>query len=248
MHRGEKGPDVEGECTKVFNVFKNQSCDRQIGDRRGKNSQEYRVQGPSRWLPTGPDLVDIYVNVNCQQLRVSVTDRRDFHHQICNSVGLGIDEGMLEGTAGLFCLRQEKKRRYDRLLHGDRLGILHDGSQFDIGHVWVAFKSIFQGDHAGVDLATESHSQLLQNYGLLNPRSRIQSHSPLQDDRLAQGLCIDDYFAVSVVEDGTAPDSSASAFCFDKAASAYRDKDLLGFPDKDVRAEDSGKVIGAYVS
>lgn len=148
---------------------------------------------------------------------------------LCNSVGPGIDEEMLEGTAGLFCLCQEKKRRYDRLLHGDGLGILHDGSQFGIGHVWVAFKSIFQGDHAGVDLATESHSQLLQNYGLLNLRSRVQSHSPLQDDRLAQGLCIDDYFAVSVEEDGTAPDSSASGFCFDKAALVYRDKDL-GFP------------------
>ena len=32
----------------------------------------------------------------------------------------------------------------------------------------VAFGSVFQGDHAGVDLATEGHTQLLKDAGLLD--------------------------------------------------------------------------------
>ena len=44
------------ELVRVFNCLKNAQCDRQIGDRRGRNAVEMRVLGPSASLPTGADL------------------------------------------------------------------------------------------------------------------------------------------------------------------------------------------------
>ena len=41
------------EKVKVFNAMKNSLQDRQIGDRRGRNSVEARVQGDSVNLPSG---------------------------------------------------------------------------------------------------------------------------------------------------------------------------------------------------
>ena len=41
-----------GSC-KVFNAYKSESRDRQIGDRRLPNQHEMRMEGPSRLLPSG---------------------------------------------------------------------------------------------------------------------------------------------------------------------------------------------------
>ena len=59
------------------------------------------------------------------------------------------------------------RRKYDRLRDGDRLharaGTFYSD---DDSHVYVAFRSVLQGDHIGVDLATDSHTSLLQGFGL----------------------------------------------------------------------------------
>lgn len=53
----------EQSLTKVFNNLKDVNNDRQIGNRRGRNFQEGRVSGPSRWLPSGSDLLDLHLSV-----------------------------------------------------------------------------------------------------------------------------------------------------------------------------------------
>ena len=40
-------------CLRVFNCFKNETTDREIGDRRGMNQIEGYLPGPSRFLPCG---------------------------------------------------------------------------------------------------------------------------------------------------------------------------------------------------
>ena len=64
----------------------------------------------------------------------------------------------------------------------------------DPGHLWVSFNSILQGDHSGVEIATESHSNLLGSWGLLHPTCRLVASSPLKSFEEAQGLVIDDFF------------------------------------------------------
>ena len=249
-----------GELVRVFNALKNPTCDRQIGDRRGRNSIEARVVGPSRWLPAGPDLQDLVIDPFTQTLSICATDRRDFYHQLwvtrsralCNTVGPGLPTEWLEETQvwpQLLGLMQ--KQKYDRLRDGDQLGMRspsHRRSRGEFGQCWVAFGSVFQGDHAGVDLATEGHTQLLKDAGLLAEDSRLQSQSPLRSSCFAQGLCIDDYFCVSVEPEDGARGASLSERFLLSARQKYEEHSLLGSPDKDVVGEDEAKVIGAQMN
>lgn len=89
----------------------------------------------------------------------------------------------------------ESRRRYNRDVQGDMLG---DRSQLGSfppeGCVWVAFQSVLQGDHSGVEVATQAHQQLLRTKGLLADDVRMVASSPLKSLSCAEGLCIDDYF------------------------------------------------------
>ena len=76
-----KGPLPQRELTRVFGAYKAPGKQRQIGDRRGQNSREARLPGPSKWLPTGPLLTKIHVPRWSSCLVGSVTDRKDFYHQ-----------------------------------------------------------------------------------------------------------------------------------------------------------------------
>ena len=67
---------------RIFNAYKNEECDRQIGDRRGRNAIEAVVKGPSSHLPSGSDLCDLVVDTSCQKLSLAVSDRKDYNHQI----------------------------------------------------------------------------------------------------------------------------------------------------------------------
>ena len=49
----EREPVEPGFFTRVFSVLKDETRDRQIGDRRLPNSPELHLQGPSRHLPPG---------------------------------------------------------------------------------------------------------------------------------------------------------------------------------------------------
>eukprot|EP00435_Cladocopium_sp_Y103_P072261 s203_g39.t1 len=259
-HFDQRGVEQPGELVRVFNTFKNCDADRQIGDRRGRNSVELRIRGPSRWLPTGPDLQDLCVDVRSQKLAISITDRKDFYHQIwvtraralTNTVGPGIPTQWLEELSVWPELMQmQKKQKYDRRRHGDRLGeaagpLREERKNFEV--CWIAFGSVFQGDHAGVDLATQSHSQLLKDHGFLTEEQRVQAQAPLRSQVMAQGLCIDDFFCVSVEDASTPPEETQSAKMLKKAQRVYSDHGLLGSPEKDVAASDDAKVIGAQIN
>ena len=75
------GPKQEWGFCKVFNNFKNQLSDRQIGDRRGLNFVEGRLQGPSKYLPNATVLLQLAPERYKEMLSAAITDRRDFYHQ-----------------------------------------------------------------------------------------------------------------------------------------------------------------------
>lgn len=261
VHREEV---MEEEQIRIFNAYKNLQCDRQIGDRRGRNSLEARVIGPSSCLPSGSDLQDVSLNPYTQCAFVSITDRKDFYHQLAvtpsksyaNSVGPPVSITEVEQTSAyaLF-LAQKKRSKYVRQAHGDHLGSLSHLARKHVrprvlgeDEVWVAFGSVLQGDHTGVEVATDSHSSLLETYGLLHPDHRLVANRPLRSSKGCQGLVIDDFFCLSIEEAGTLADDSAAHKAYLSAQDAYRVAGLLGSPQKDVTASPSGKIIGAFVN
>ena len=77
----EAQPLKPGYFSRVFNAYKDQTRDRQIGDRRLPNLSEFHVDGPSKFLPQGRSLVYLRLPRFTHCIRGSITDRRDFYHQ-----------------------------------------------------------------------------------------------------------------------------------------------------------------------
>eukprot|EP00435_Cladocopium_sp_Y103_P050885 s1879_g15.t1 len=258
-------PRPVGSLVKVFNCYKNQEQDRQIGDRRGQNSYEGRVLGPSRDLPSGPDMMDLYVDIRKSKAVLVITDRKDYYHQIwvtdarssTNAVGPSLHKSLVEDTTAYsaYLLREAMAKRSGREKRGDDLHSFsgHPGEAEDFeflgkDHVWACFGSILQGDHAGVEVATSAHEQWLREFGLLKDESRLTASRCLRSDRQLQGLVIDDYFAVSVEPISSDNKDSAAFKCYTASQEAYKTADLLGSPSKDVVGENEGRIIGAYIN
>ena len=245
------------QMVRVFNCYKNSQKDRQIGDRRGRNACEFALQGPSKRLPTGPDFSQIFINPKTHRLAISVSDRKDYYHQlsasyrraVSNTLGPAVPCDLISDTKafGIFLLSSAKKK-YNRYEVGDLLG-MHEVVRKKVPEeVHVSFRSILQGDHAGVEFATSAHEGLLKISGCLPEETRMTSHLPVQTTSKVEGLVIDDYYAVSVEPLSKAPLESWSWSRMQSASRAYDSAHILGSPEKDVKAQSSGKVIGAFLN
>ena len=262
LHAGGKLHEESFRWVRMFNCFKGPLVDRQIGDRRGQNACEGRIRGPSERLPTGPDLQDLCVDPKTHKLCIAITDRRDFYHQLrvtlakarLNSVGPPIRRSLLVGTEALKSFDDRQLAvRPSRAFLGDRLpGVeprTHDmvGKADENAKLFVSFKSVLQGDHTGVDVATCAHATFLEGRGLLEASSRFESGRALRDSNCGEGLCIDDYFAISKEPLAMSLDSSRAAEKFREARHAYHDVGLKGSDDKDILAT-KAKAVGAQVN
>ncbi len=254
MHMDTAVLDRPFEKVRIFNNYKNASADRQIGDRRGRNAVEYKLEGPSGSLPTGYDLADLQVDPVTSTLRISASDRRDFYHQIrCstskakkNTIG-SFAASELVGLSGFNLFMNEQAVKKNRLRLGDELrqrGVRAKGVP---AKLQVGFAGILQGDHAGVEFATDAHASLLQEVGCLGDQTRLQSSIPWRGHQLLDGLVIDDYFSISVENADGPSHLSDSASLHSRALEAYERAKLLGSPDKDIVASDFAKVIGAQI-
>ena len=113
-------PLKEGHFTKVFNTYKSEEHDRQIGDRRIPNASERHLSGCSSSLPNGPLLQNIFVPPG-YSLRGAITDRRDFYHQCrvsgsrsrSNALPFSYKVEELEGFAALKIYREELAKPLD---------------------------------------------------------------------------------------------------------------------------------------
>ena len=113
---------------------------------------------------------------------------------LSNSVGpvIVLDE-MIGTTAYEVFQSERRKRKPSRTAGGDGLGFsCRQGfKKCDKGFCMASFSSIFQGDHAGVEIATDAHTGLLQSVGLLSHQTRLVSSRPFQGSDLCEGLVID---------------------------------------------------------
>ena len=255
-----------GSLVKIFNVKKNATMDRQIGDRRGQNSYECRVAGPSSTLPSGADIMDLKLDVKREKIVLMISDRKDYYHQLwttaartsTNAVGPSVALADLKETHAYeeFLVRESMRKSKRRQLHGDGLdafGFIHPGESHDRellpeGDAYVCFSSFLQGDHTGVEVATDAHSNWLRRYGLLCDEARLVASRCLHSSVELQGLVIDDFFCAGVESKSTCNGDSKAAACYEQCSRAYADAGLLGSPEKDVVAENSGKLIGAFVN
>ena len=252
-------PYEPGDFCKVFQVFKSEVHDRQIGDRRIINCKEFHVDGPSRNLPTGQMLTQLKVKRFQEQLLGSVTDRRDFYHQCevsperfkTNMVPFSYDRAELEGTAALAefeRIEAEKRlaRKAGRCEAGDKFGRMRDSPKAD-GLLYPCFASLFQGDHLGVEFALSAHESLLIEENLLAPESRLLGHVAVPFGPEWTGLIIDDFFAVGAHPIKAQKCDSFAFKALARARLAYEKHELEGSKEKDVEAMDFFKAAGAEV-
>lgn len=145
--------------------------------------------------------------------------------------------------------RVKKLSGPDRTCIGDGLGFTswQHFQPCPPGQGMVSFCSIFQGDHAGVEIATSAHEGLLRSVGLLSERTRLTSSQAFLGDELCEGLVIDDYFAVARVPRGVLVHDPALE-CLKRSKDVYERFGILGSDDKDVVCANEAKVIGAYIN
>ena len=164
----------------------------QIGDRRYPNQRERHTSGLSHYLPQGPQLCCFSVKKFKERVLGSVTDRRDFYHQAAvsssrsrsNLLPFRFHVADLAGSKALeeFSEKWAARGSYKRSLHGDRLGYttgLRGKKAACPEELYGGFRSLFQGDHLGVEFALQAHQGLLTSHGLLWEDRQLCGHSPL---------------------------------------------------------------------
>ena len=243
--------------SRVFNAFKNEEVDRQIGDRRWCNGAEMHPSGPSAFLPAGVNLTSLhcprgYKLVGC------VTDRRDFYHQAqvsrsrawSNQLPFAFHTKEFYGSSELLELEEILNEKYDREAHGDRLGFKRRVPLL-VGKapekVYAGFSSLFQGDHLGVEYALASHTNLLRSEGLLKGASQILRHQPFPQGPWWEILVIDDYVIISREKRSCRKGDSLAEKKLAVAENIYKENQVLGSDDKTVRGETFFQAVGAEV-
>ncbi|CAE7347850.1 unnamed protein product [Symbiodinium microadriaticum] len=239
---------------RVFNARKSDTQDRQIGDRRSFNATELSVDGPSRELPPGALLCSILLRPKCL-LCGSITDRRDFYHQImtsperasCNPVGHRLPLNVARGFVD--CCPVEREGTNHHRTWQDRI------SSPPPKTLQPVFTSIFQGDHVGVEVATSAHEGVLQEAELLDDQSRLRGGHPCPPGPTYQGLIIDDFFTLSeerlsmlheIKANGPKAPTKSKAL-LDKALIVYDRLNIPGSPEKDQLNELTFIVAGAQI-
>eukprot|EP00435_Cladocopium_sp_Y103_P032998 s1823_g8.t1 len=249
----------EGMFCRVFNAFKSTEVDRQIGDRRRVNMSEYAFDGPSQWLPPGPSLTQLQVKRYQQRLVASITDRRDFYHQASvtsqrsqtNMLPFSYQQSEVCHFDGFqrFLENSSAKRGLGREVVGDKLGQKHERpvrGPFQ-GPLFPAFRSLFQGDHLGVEFALCAHQNLLEGVGLLRQHEQILGRHGFPKGPVYSGLVIDDFCCISRESTFAQPLHTAAFAALARARQVYAEEGLLGSQEKDVVAQSHFKAASAEV-
>ena len=254
--------------TKVFANYKSADADRQIGDRRGANFCEGRIDGgPSQKLPTGAALLQLEARRFEEVIVGAAADRKDFYHQFHvtyerASTNVMFPSFRLQDFRGtrayerfLRRFAEKRKRRPDRERQGDFLGMPQPllVSDQDSQPVFACFASLFQGDHLGVEFACDAHGRLLEDAGCHNECSRLSLKDPILHNKPATGLVIDDFFAGSSecrsFADGSVfRGKSQSGRVLQVAKRSYAEEGIYGSDDKEVKDALVFKVVGAEVN
>eukprot|EP00435_Cladocopium_sp_Y103_P060235 s675_g22.t1 len=246
---------------KIFNNYKPEQWDRQIGDRRERNAWEARIPSPSAHLPLGTMIGRLAIPAG-MGVKICITDRSDYYHQLAvseersraNVVWPPMQlRRFLELRAyGDYVERSKKRQIVDRTVHGDCLnGHRLSSLSLDLDTmVYGSFKAILQGDHLGVEFGISAHVGFLKRHGLLAEGGRLVSNELIKPSNVYEGLVIDDYFCLAPVpqDEFSCQGQPSEAYrSFKKAKEAYRKAGLNGSDPKDVEDQVVATVVGEQV-
>ena len=221
----------------MFNAFKDATRDRQIGDRRLANIGERHMQGPSTDLPPGFLLAGLVVPRFRSQVTGFCSDRKDFYHQFrvteerasTNSLAFGYSASEL-GPEVM-----------------SRSPVLWEQGA-PTGSLTPCFRSLYQGDHMGVEFALAAHASLLKYGGALLDHTVLQNHRAFPLGDTVQALVIDDLVGISVLPAACDPRGPSPARRLHTAAGeVYQKFSVLGSPEKDVNGESLFTAIGCEI-
>ena len=199
--------------------------------------------------------------MHTEMLAVAIADRRDFYHQFrvsdqraCSNAvfpPLSVAEvqefkafdRLTEFVAGL--KKNKERTSAGDFLHGKPGRILID----EKSEVVAAFGALYQGDHLGVEFATDAHAALMKSGGLLPESSRLQGGHFILEDQVSSGLIIDDFFVISkeAAANVVSMPHARAVRDLEVAKGLYSQEGLIGSDDKDVLGDVRFKVCGAEV-
>ncbi|CAE7225066.1 unnamed protein product [Symbiodinium sp. CCMP2592] len=256
-------PDASNEAprelTRVFGAYKSDAADRQIGDRRGANGCEGRVDGAQM-------LTCITTKPGTKIIGAS-TDRADFYHQAkvsCskaegNAAGPRLRLEDFEGTETLRSARALVRSELARPRPSRPLASVLEEARLVSPAVlprhlfdpetpaYGCFRSVYQGDHVGVEYGTEAHGNLLEEGGLLLPPTRLLAKRAPSRLGPWEGLIIDDYYCLSSEPASADPASSEATRRVRAAHVIYERDQVQGSPHKDILGADFIVCAGAQV-
>ena len=185
--------DSFARTCRIFNAFKSEVLDRQIGDRRPANRSEYHLSGPSKELPQGHLLTALQLDRYRETIRGFVSDRKDYYHQVrasaqrcdANRLPFAYPAFFFQGTGAMNRLIETSPSR-------GRSSVL-------VGDYVPAFRSLLQGDHHGVEFALEGHQQMLSQHGALIPGLQLLGGRTPPASKTWQAVVIDDLVNLAVV-------------------------------------------------
>ena len=224
----------------IFAVAKDAEKDRQILHRKRRNRREQHFAGASQDLPHGVllcqlPLEDRFVCVS------SVDDLKDFYHAYpasearARSTPVGPVFGIRDVRHLKAC---QDALKANRITHGDP--------------IVCCFQGLGMGDHAAVDIAQESHVNVIRSFGGLDEKETLSYKHPLPLTQTGfyEGIMIDDHLGIQLLEkQGTLRDTLAQPGrdqeAFAAAERAYETVGLQAHPSKRKRRVLDVKVWGA---
>lgn len=108
-------------------------------------------------------------------------------------------------------------------------------------------RSLFQGEHLGVEFALTSHEVLLECAGLLQGHTRIEGSRSFPVSVCWDALVIDDYFCLSSERLASRADHGFAWTSLETARKVDDDHELLEPPEKDVAAATTVKAAEAEI-
>ncbi|CAE7247502.1 unnamed protein product [Symbiodinium sp. CCMP2592] len=236
-----KGSEVSSkDRCELFAVGKDETKDRQILHRKRRNLRERHVAGASRDLPHGVLLCQLPLE-GCRICACSVDDVKDFYHAYKAS------EARARSSPVGPLFRSGEVAHLTAYQDALAKGRVHSGDM-----VACCFKGLGMGDHAAVDIAQESHVNLLRAYGAMKEGEVLKYRDPVphSESGFLEGIMIDDHLGLQMLEKKktmreTLEQPGRDQEVFAAAETAYRSHGLQPHPKKRVRRDLHSKVWGA---
>ena len=193
-------------------------------------------------LPPGFLLTAIEVRRFRQQVTGFCSDRKDFYHQFSVS-----NERAASNSLPFHYSADELGEAFTPLAIC-AAGWDHEVSRASRARWTPCFKSLYQGDHMGVEFAIAAHEALLSFGGALPASCRLRNHEAFPTGEAVQALVIDDLVSMCCLPSTADPKGpSAAKDLHDTACRLYDRFEVLGSPEKDVYGETLFQAIGTEI-